>query len=201
MRGIRILQLILSVLVLFSCDDKKGTGPKSDDEIRYKYFSLEKNGWKSRSHTNTINDINFTATEVPLQYYIVKDVGTQNLLAADSIYNANKRERIIEFEFLHTEEKKLLDEKITHRNYTESIEYISFGIQHDFYAVTHKNDTIKCSGIMYERAYNVAPHERVLLFFSGIDPAEDIQLVYTDHLFGNGTLKFRFKEKITPFLL
>jgi hypothetical protein len=199
MKVINLICGLLLASLLISCKDN--TQAKDDSEIRYRYFNLENAGWKSLKHSQKADDIIFTATEVPLPYYILKDKGSEDLVKADSIYQANKRERIVEFEFLQDEEKDLLTEQFTNRNYTESVKYMSFDIEKDFYVVTSKNDTIACSGITFERNFKVAPHHKILLFFTDIDPEDKIQLVYQDRLFNKGTLKFKFKENITKLIL
>lgn len=199
MKALNKLIWVILLLVLWSC--KKDSQSTDDSEIRDRYFNLEKIGWKSRVYTQKIEDIGFTATEVPIQYYLLKDIGTDSLRTVDSLYEENKRERIIEFTFQQEEEKDLLGKDFTGIEYTDAVKYMSFGLDKDFYAVTSKNDTIKCSGVTYERTYKIAPYQRVLLFFSGIDPNEKIQLVYNDFLFRKGTLKFKFKDTYTQIAL
>jgi hypothetical protein len=198
MRVNKLYYLILIFIAFLSCKENR---PTDDSKIREKYFRMEDTGWKSQQSIQTVEGINYTATEVPIPYYILKNEGTDNLLKADSIAHANKTERIIEFEFLQEEEKDLLQSGFTKLDYKKSVEYLSFGIQNDFYVVTTKNDTIKCEGVNFERSFKVAPTQKIMLFFTGIDPDEKIQLVYNDKLFGRGTLKFTFKEKITKLLL
>jgi hypothetical protein len=89
-----------------------------------------------------------------------------------------------------------LEDKFTNLDYQKAVEYMSFTIQKDFSVITSKNDTIQCSGVMFERNFKIAPYHKLLLFFSGINPNDKIQLVYQDNLFKKGTLKFRFKEPI-----
>lgn len=199
MKDLNKLVFVLFLCVLSSC--KKDSKSIDDSEIRDRYFNLEKIGWKSRVYTQKIEDIGFTATEVPVQYYLLKDLGTEDLKTVDSLYEQNKRERIIEFTFQQEEEKDLLAKDFTGIEYTDAVKYMSFNLDKDFYAVTSKNDTIKCSGVTYERTYKIAPYQRVLLFFSGIDPNEKIRLVYNDFLFRKGTLKFKFKDTYTQLAL
>lgn len=198
------LNRFIFVLLFFaslSCKKETQTTNSDDSEIRDRYFNLEKTGWKSRMYTQKIEDIGFTATEVPIQYYLLKDQGTENLKTVDSLYEENKRERIIEFTFQQDEEKDILTKDFTGMEYTDAVKYMSFGLEKDFYVVTSKNDTILCSGVTYERSYKIAPYQKVMLFFSGIDPNDKIQLVYTDYLFRKGTLKFKFKDTYTPIAL
>ncbi len=134
-------------------------------------------------------------------YYLLKNQGTENLEHVDSLYEENKRERVIEFVFQQDEEKDLLGGDFTGMDYTQAVKYMSFGLDKDFYVVTSKKDTIACSGVNFERNYKISPFQKVLLFFSGIDPNDKIQLIYNDFLFRKGILKFKFKDPFTPIAL
>lgn len=200
MKGLNSLCLLFLVLIFISCK-KEANINKSDSEIRDRYFNLEKIGWKSREYTQKVDDIGFKATEVPIQYYLLKDKGNENLILVDSLYEENKRERIIEFTFQQDEEKDLLVKDFTGMDYDDAVKYMSFGLDKDFFVVTSTRDTIRCSGVSFERNFKIAPYQKVLLFFSGIDPNDKIQLVYQDFLFRKGILKFKFKETYTPIAL
>ena len=201
MKDLNKFIFVLLFLALFSCKKDSQSTNSDDSEIRDRYFNLEKTGSKSRIYTQKIEDIGFTATEVPIQYYLLKDLGTENLKTVDSLYETNKRERVIEFTFQQDEEKDLLSKDFTGMEYTDAVKYMSFGLDKDFYVVTSKNDTIPCSGVTYERTYKIASYQKTMLFFSGIDPNEKIQLVYNDFLFRKGTLKFKFKDTYTQIAL
>jgi hypothetical protein len=197
MKDLSKLFCFLFVLLLFSCRKEK----TEDLEIKDRYFNLEKIGWKSRSYTQVVDDIGFTATEVPIQYYLLKNQGIEDLHHVDSLYEENKKERVIEFVFQLDEEKDLLGKDYTGMDYTTAVKYMSFVLDKDFYVVNSKKDTILCSGVNFERNYKIAPFQKVLLFFSGIDPNDKIQLIYNDFLFRKGTLKFKFKDPFTPLAL
>ena len=84
MKGIKTVIALLVVLQFFlvSCEKQKKTDPTAlSTEDRY--FNLEKVGWKSRSYTQQVDDIAFTATAVPIQYYILKSEGNQDLDKVD----------------------------------------------------------------------------------------------------------------------
>lgn len=200
MKVFKVLIFIFLSLFVISCK-KEQKNSQQDSEIRDRFFNLEKIGWKSRSYTQVVDDIGFTATEVPIQYFLLKSQGLENLKRIDSLYEENKRERVIEFTFQQDEEKDLLAQDFTGLDYTSSVKYMSFGLDKDFYVVTSKKDTILCSGVNFERNYKIAPFQKVLLFFSGIDPNDKIQLIYNDVLFRKGTLKFKFKDPFTPIAL
>jgi len=191
---------ILFLLIIFAGSCKNDVAVKDDSEIRFRYFNLEKNGWKSREYIQKVDDINFMASEVPLPYYVLKSEGEADLIKVDSICKVNSKERLIEFQFLQDEQKDLLQTKFTGLDYQEGVKYMSFNIEKDFYVVTSK-DTIACSGVTFERNFKVAPYHKVLLFFTGISPNENIQLIYTDRLFKKGIIKFKFQDKISRLIL
>ncbi|MES2544816.1 MAG: hypothetical protein V4548_08015 [Bacteroidota bacterium] len=200
MKGSNNCFFLFLFFVLLSCK-KEEKQTRDDSAIRDRYYNLQNIGWKSREYVQKLDDIGYTAIEVPLPYYLLKDQGNQDLFNVDSLYEENKRERIIEFTFQQENEKDLLEKDFTGMSYTDAVKYMSFGLEKDFYVVTSKKDTIRCSGVTYERSYKIAPYQKVLLFFSGIDPNERIQLVYNDYLFRKGTLKFMFKDTYTEIAL
>ncbi|WP_299254027.1 hypothetical protein [uncultured Aquimarina sp.] len=187
---------LMGILLFVSCQKEKKV-PKSESE--YKLFNLEQAGWKSKSVSHLFSQIEYKATLVPLQYYILKNEGSKNLAKIDSIYESLKNERILEVEFQQEKEDDLLKSKYTNRDYETSVKYMSFYIENDFKAVTQSGDTIDCSGVTFERNFKVAPFKRLLLHFGNIPEEENIQLIYNDQLFGNGLMKFNFKE--TPIKL
>lgn len=193
---------ILIISVLVSCKKKQENHTiQNDGLIRQKLYRLENVGWKSKTQIESIDDIKFTATQVPLEYYLLKDKGNQDLFLIDSLYKENNRERIFEFTFEHEGEEDLLQNKFTNITYEEGIKYMSFLMNNDFYVVTSKNDTIFCSGVNFERNYKIAPYHKIMLFFSGIPENDEIQLIYKDKLFKKGTIKFQFKDTYTEILL
>lgn len=188
--AIRFLCTVALVAIMNSCKSDKN----NISDIKQKYYNLEKIGWKSREYQQQIKDMKYTAIEVPIQYYLLKSIGTDNIESVDTNYEQNKSERIIEFTFSSDKDDSVLLEKYTGLSKDNSLKYMAFGLDKDFYLVTSANDTIRCAGVNYERSYEIAPYERVLLFFTGVNPEEKIQLVYDDYLFKNGRLKFQFKD-------
>jgi hypothetical protein len=186
--------IILLSIAFIACKEPKSTNTYIDTKL----FTFQQQGWKSKQITQVVSDINYTATEVPLQYYLLKHIG-QDFNKVDSIYNVNSKERIIEIEFQHSSKKDLLLQEFTQKNYEESVKYMAFKIANDFTVVTSSNDTITCSGAHFERNYKVAPFKRALLYFNNINQNDNIKLIYQDQLFGNGTIKFNFTE--TPLKL
>ncbi|WP_378175203.1 hypothetical protein [Aquimarina sp. SS2-1] len=187
---------LIGILLVLSCQKEKKE-PIAATE--YKLYNLEQSGWKSKSVSHSFSNIDYKATLVPLQYYILKNEGNKDLQKVDSIYESLKNERIIEIEFQHKNKDDLLKDIYTNRDYESSVKYMSFYIEKDFIVVTQKGDTINCSGVTFERNFKVAPFKRLLLHFGNIPEEENIKLIYQDNLFGNGLMKFNFKE--TPIKL
>jgi len=187
------ISLLACLMLICSCQEKK---EEDLSELEFRYFNLENSGWKSRVETQKIDAVSFKATLVPVQYYILKQKGREKLKAADSIYEMNKRERVIEFIFEDESEQDMLQSKFTNIDYESGVKYMSFGIDKDFFLVTSKNDTIPCSGVLHERNFKVAPYTKVMLFFSDVDPDAKIQLIYNDVLYRKGKMKFSFTDPI-----
>lgn len=181
--------LLLVFALSISCSKSSNYNKLSE----YKFFNLKQQGWKSKRVTQFVNDINYTATEVPIQYYLLKN-NQENYTKVDSLYLANAKERVIEVEFQHTNEVDLLLHEYTDKTYEDAVKYMAFTIEKDFKVITATNDTISCSGVNFERNFKVAPFKRFLLYFSSINPSDNIKLIYQDHLFGNGLIKFNFKQ-------
>jgi len=175
-------------LYTFSCKEDI----KSQDSD-YQLFSFSNTDWKSKKITYILEEISYTAIEVPLQYYILKN-GIQETKAVDSVYGTLNKERVLEIEFEHSERKDLLLKDFTQRSYDDAVKYMSFFIEKDFEVITSSGDTIQCSGVNFERNFKVAPFKRLLLYFNNINPDETIKLVYKDNLFGNGIMEFNFQE-------
>lgn len=184
--------IILGVFIAFySCK-----GKPSDNN--YKYFNYGVYDWKSKQVTQYYDAISYKATEVPLEYYLLKQIGNDSKLV-DSISKENSRERIVEFQFQHQDQKDLLLQEFTNKSYEDAVKYMAFTIEKDFKVVTETNDTISCSGVHFERNFKVAPYKKLLLYFNHIDQKDNIKLIYNDQLFGNGLINFSFKE--TPIEL
>lgn len=188
-------RLIMCLMLFLSAcqEDKRSV---DEDIIYFRLSNLENAGWKSQSVIQHIDGIDFQATEVPIQYYLLKEMGKTNLKAIDSVYELNKHERILELTFKHIDKKDLLKEDFTNMDYSSSVRYMSFNIQNDFYVVTNKNDTVPCVGVNFERTFKVDSSNKILLFFNDVDPNQDLQLVYNDQLFDRGLIKFQFTKPI-----
>jgi len=195
-KALTCILIICTLFAIISCDSDPNT-PTTTEES--KFFNLAGRGWKSNKINQYINTINYTATEVPLQYYIFKNNQDLQPNQIDSLAATMEKERVVEIEFHHDEEKDLLTSEFTNLPYDKAVEYMSFKIKKDFKVITTSNDTITCAGVLFERNFKTAPFKRAILYFDGIQPKDNIQVIYDDQLFGNGIIKFSFKE--TPIKL
>ncbi len=166
----------------------------NSSESKAKIYESAQGNWSSVSVSKFIGDINYTATQVPLQYYLLK-ANHNNLQNADSLSHLYAKERIIEIEFEHANKDDLLLSDYTKRSYEDAVKYMAFAIEKDFSVVTSTNDTIACAGVNFERNFKLAPFKRLLLYFNGVPQESNIKLIYQDELFGNGILKFDLRDK------
>lgn len=186
------------MLVVFIClSSCKSEAEKQMEQsvLSTKMFYHQEQGWKANQILNFTKDIQYRATEVPIEYYLLKNEGLEDVKAFDSVALANNRERVIEFEFEHIQSKDLLLKDFTKRSYDDSVIYMGGTIKNDFYAITPNNDTIPCLGVHFERHFKVSKFKRVLLYFGEIDPDHSLKLVYKDNLFSGKTFEFDFGNK------
>jgi len=184
-----MLSRILIIVIIFQLIGCNSRINKEKKQI--KTFNYNGQQWKRYSKLRTIDDIDYKATEIPLVYYLLQNAPKENI---DSILKIRKKERIIEFDLEHIEEKNLLDKKYTKIDYESSVKYLSFTIKNDFTLITETQDTIKCLGVLFERNYKLTPYKRLLLYFDNVPEDKGITLIYNDQLFGNGLIKFNLSE-------
>lgn len=189
------LTICIFLVFFISCKENEERTQKEED-ISFRFYNLENQGWRSKMHSQKIENLKFTATEVPIQYYLLKEIGNNDLVKIDSIYENNKRERIIEFSFEDDKGRDLLEERFTLMDYETSVKYMSFSIEKDFYVISSNKDTIRCTGSLFERNFKVGSFNKVLLFFSDINPNDNIKLIYHDKLFKKGTIKFNLTDPV-----
>lgn len=181
---------LIVIHLLVSC---KGDNHK--EELEYKYYKLEKEGWKSTSISEDLGDVKCRATQVPVAYYVMKSIGSSDLVKVDSISNSHLKERIIEIDLESAGNKDFVDVINTNLSESQLIEYFSFGIADDFYLIS-KEKKHKCRSVIYQSDGQKILKPKLLLFFSGVNPEEDCYLQYRDKLFNNGVLNFRFQKPI-----
>lgn len=204
-----IIILGLSCIV-FSCKKEKINGNKEElNTFKDEYFEdnliYNKNNFKDQTKTLTLEnganivtnkktqflgDIYYTATVLPLKYYIIKNLKITNKDSINYYLKKLKGEKVVQFEFQHKQRKDLLLKEFTNVSYEESVKYMAFKIKNDFKAITVTGDTLKCKGVLFERNFKLAPFKRVLAYFKNDEDFNAFKLIYDDQLFENGIIKF-----------
>ncbi len=149
----------------------------------------ESSGLIVQEITKQQKDIKYRAKRIPSSLYLQnKGLKGEELETALSEVSG---EQLFYFEFEEVLKQDLV-KKYFQENTDQTIAYLSFDIYNDFKLINAKGDTIDSDYSVYERNFHLAPCERILLSFSGIDPDEEVQLVYIDRLFGRGKFDFAF---------
>ena len=169
---------------------------KFEDEFLYEgsLIQLKEEGTTDEMYTipeitKQRGDIKFTAKRIPTELYLKnKGVLASNL---EEALLETEGEQLFYFDF-EQEQKQDLVKKYLEDDLDANVSYLSFNIFKDFKAVTSKGDTIACEYNLYERNFHVAPYERVIISFIGVDQNEELRLLYKDELFGRGELDFTF---------
>jgi hypothetical protein len=80
--------------------------------------------------------------------------------------------------------------------YDARVKYMSFDIQNDLYLVQGK-DTLIPGLFQFERIFEVAPYANVMFAFDNkrFNRQEEFTIIYNDKLFGNGYVKFNYRDK------
>ena len=157
--------------------------------IRLEEEKTEDEVYRIPEITHQRSDILFTAKRIPTELYLKNKglEGEELKLALEE----TEGEQLFYFEF-EEQQKQDLIKKYLEVDLDQNISYLSFSIFKDFKLVNAKSDTIVSSYSTYERNFHVAPYERVLVSFNGVNQDEEIKLIYNDQLFGRGKLEFAF---------
>jgi hypothetical protein len=92
-------------------------------------------------------------------------------------------------------QKQDLMKKYHSKNLDQSVSYLAFDIENDFTIITSNGETLHPVYAQYERNFHVAPFERILLSFKGVNIEDEMTVAYTDKLFKKGEMIFTFPAK------
>jgi len=165
------------------------------------YVKWVKNDAKLLLKKTQLGAFSYSVIYKPVDLIIYNENGNEvpNL----KIYNSKKSElQGMEYFDLHIESRESNGELLKincpdSKNYDERVQYCSFGMQQDIKAIVGK-DTVDCALYHFERMFDTAPRATFLLGFpSGAfkNKFDDITILYHDHLFNNGIVKFRFSKQ------
>lgn len=139
-------------------------------------------------------DLVFRMKKIPTELYVSKEMPGASSDVIDSAVADLNGEQVFYFELEETMRQDLL-KKYHADHFDQAVSYLSFDISNDFMILTADGDTLTPSFTMYERNFHLAPYERVLIDFVGLDENEAFELVYRDHLFGKGEVRFQFPNQ------
>lgn len=168
------LYFFLIVIILISC--KNGNENSWDDNETYNVPIYRVNQ----------NDINFSVSKVPNAYLYSKA-----LLKSDS--DVHVFNDVFIFQLQGVDNIDLLKDKST-VPYDDVIRHMSQNIYEDFIAYTKDGTPVKCVGIVNERTFSVRPQERLILHFERANSKEISKIIYTDRLFGSGSVTFNLSN-------
>lgn len=184
----KLILLLASFIILLGCDYRN----QVTESIT---LTAGNYNWNSYRVSQIQGGLDYSAMQLPNEYYLLKNIGVKNRTELDSLQGSMKNERVIVAEFRDLAEDDILKKEFTNRSYEEAVKYLAFQIQKDYSLVTGSNDSVPCIGVHFERNFKVAPFKRVLLYFDNVPENENIELIYKDNLFGNGTLKFNLNQE------
>lgn len=214
MKAIKIIGYALFCFAFLACEDQKQNTSEpfslnstignpvtlnsmvSDNELYFKggIINLVEEGnqyerYTIQEITKQISDIKYRAKRIPTELFL-KNKGVNGDELQEALSDV-EGEQLFYFEF-EEQLKQDLVKKYLDENLDANIAYLSFEIYRDFGLITEKGDTISSNYAIYEQSFHLAPYERLIISFSGVDPNEEVRLIYNDKLFGKGRFDFAF---------
>lgn len=166
------LYFFLTVIILCSCKNERDF---EDNKIyNVPVFKVSQ------------NDIDFSVSKVPNDYLF-----SNAHLKSD--IEAHVFNDVFIFELKGGDNIDLLKDKST-VPYDDVIRHMSQNIYEDFIAYTKDGTPVKCVGIVNERTFSVRPQERLILHFERANSKEISKIIYTDRLFGSGSVTFNLSN-------
>ncbi len=157
--------------------------------IHLQHEHVLSNAFTIQEITKFKEDIKYRAKRIPTELYL-RNKGVSEEEITEALKEVES-EQLFYFEFEEKQKQDLI-KKYFSESLDQDIAYLSFDIFKDFKLVNSTGDTLLSNYSIYERNFHVAPYERILLSFSGISEEEELQLIYTDKLFGKGQFNFDF---------
>jgi len=138
----------------------------------------------------------------PIEELIVEGLHDRNLDDSlyHSLYNKHKDLQYFTFTVSSDETKEILSHNnMEEDSYFQMLDYLSNGIQNDFYLVEN-GDTLPCLLCHYERNYGLTSLNRISLAFqnkhkTNMKYTGDKILAYEDKLFDIGLVHFKIREE------
>jgi len=150
----------------------------------------------------TISDINYQLAYLPQEYLAYNELKGETFDKAKFEEVEKGYSELTYFKF-RIEAKEEKGELLKHdlqsaQQYNERINYMSFKMQNDIILVQEK-DTIFPGLFHFERVFEVAPYATVMFAFDKkkFDPVKGFTIIYNDHLFNKGYIKYNYRQNQT----
>lgn len=211
----KIPHYILFILLagaITSCQHTSPTSPLPERDAQGKlYFDSKKDFTKWNDNNDQIQlqrEIgDFTFKSKYVSPYLLALQETRG----DSLNNKNFAEAVSHYQDLLyfrlnisnvSFNNELLKYNVTgQQEYNNRLEYCAFHMHKDV-MLTNGKDTVPCTLHQFERTFNVQSGLNFLVTFPKIKTSKGLTLIYHDHLFNHGLIKFRFPKEISniPYL-
>ncbi|MCU0359447.1 MAG: hypothetical protein MUF75_01820 [Bacteroidia bacterium] len=146
--------------------------------------------------SKTVGDVNYLCRLKPIEYILAKEIKSKEgkKVTKEDIEDLQYFDLRIEIEEFGMEFLKYELESPEH--YKQRVAYSAFEMQKDIYLVDGM-DTLPCVMFHFERSFDVTPFGHFSIAFenSGNRRFTEKQIVFTDRLFNNGTIKFLFQSE------
>jgi len=147
-----------------------------------------------QTKTQQIGEHTYTLTHVSPEYLAIHELGAE--ATSKQIDSLKSDYSQMEYFKLKIEVAEFSDELLKYNlesatQYDERVRYCSFGISNDLSMVCGEQ-TVKCGLNQFERAFNAAPFVTVMLAFPKTDSKKDVTVVFDDHLFNKGLIRFTY---------
>lgn len=188
------MRFIFCVLFIFSglyCTSKSAALVPA---VYVKWVENPENGLKINLDTAGFR---FTLQFKPVEYLALREMkktkvsGNELTQAVDSMGDL----QYFTFQLGMTDGSDILKSNIeSTSDFSENIEYLSFGIQQDIKLI-EAGDTLPCVLNLYERNYGIGPLANIVLAFPNSQTRADKVFWFDDHRFGAGKVEITIKKE------
>lgn len=192
---IKFLSITYLLLLISSCGGRKKLSPDA-------YVNYLNSEMSDLLISKELNKVNYKLRLLTPEYMVIN--GNRNTPVNNEQFTTKLKDQIGRINFVMLIEDSENTGSIVKQvvfntdQYGTLLEYANSNLKNDFMLVRRK-DTLFCSLIHMEAANSLQPVVRISFAFEGAGSNDDeFTLIYNDHLFNNGPLKFIYsKETLT----
>lgn len=188
-------QICFSFLFLAcaACSHKMTMGPNE-------YSQFIRSGNNGLSVSQEINAIKYRLKLLPPDYLALNspDFPMQSSADKPGFFKEfdDKMEFIFVIEDPDRNSQRVKSTVFDKARYSSILSYANSELRNDFMLMTER-DTLYCSLAHLEAANSVQPLLRLVIGFQSIHPLDkEFTLVYDDHIFNNGPVKFHYPKRV-----